>query len=141
MKKIMLAFVLAVIPAVLCSAAEPAPPQGDQAAAAEAKPPQKGAADRFLDLYIPQLFGGLILLSLASEGLTRRAPYGARAVKNGWNWALLITFLACAVIGFVLLVPLDKALKGLLFRWHIWTGVCCAWAGCYHALKRFRAMC
>lgn len=141
MKKLVLMLTLAAVGAGYCSAAEPALPPGAPAAAAEARPPQKGAADRFLDLYIPQLFAVMAVLCLASEGLLRRAPGSACAVKKSWNWGLLIAFLGCAALGFVLLLPLEKAMKGLVFRWHIWTGVFCAGAGCYHAIKRFRAMC
>jgi hypothetical protein len=141
MKKIMLMLVLAVVPAVSCFAEELSLPQGGPAAVAEARPPQKGAADRFLDLYIPQLFAAMAVLCLVSEGLLRKAPGCACAVKKSWNWGLLLAFLGCAALGFVLLFPLEKAMKGLAFRWHIWTGVFCVWAGGYHAIKRFRAMC
>lgn len=141
MKKLILLLALVSIPALSCLASEPEAPRGGQPAASEARPPQRGAADRFRELYIPQLFAAMALLCIASEALVRKAPAGTCAVKKSWNWALLLTFLACVILGFVLLFPLDRDVKGLVFRWHIWTGVFCAWAGGYHAIKRFRTMC
>lgn len=137
----MLMLVLAAVPAGYCSAGELVLPQGAPAAVSETRPPQRGAADRFLELYIPQLFAAMVVLCLASEGLLRLAPGSACAVKKSWNWGLLIALLGCAALGFVLLLPLEKAMKGLAFRWHIWTGVFGVWAGGYHAIKRFKAMC
>lgn len=141
MKKLILLLALLALPAVACPAAGDAPPQGGPPAAAEARPPQKGAADRFMDLYIPQLFVLMAALCAASEAASRKSPAAVCPIKKAWNWSLLATFLACAAIGFVLLFPLDKGVKTLLFRLHIWTGVFCTWAGGYHAVKRFRTMC
>jgi len=146
MKKLLILSSLLLLPVLSRAAGEVQVPQVGSAAAAqqpgaEQRPLRKSTGERFLELYLPQLFALMGVLVLASEAITRKAPACGRAVKKTWNWALLVSFLVCVTLGFVLLFPLDKAAKGLAFSWHIWAGVVCGWAGTYHALKRIRCMC
>lgn len=142
MKKQLLTLALLLIPVLACNAAgaqQPIPVATAQVS--EQRPAQKSAGERLLELRIPQLLALMLVLNLVSEAAIGKAAAGGRAIKNAWNWALLLSLLVCVVLGFTLLFPLEKAVKGWVFRWHIWSGVVCAWAGIYHALKRVRAMC
>jgi hypothetical protein len=134
----------ALIFAILLAAAPAAAelPQGAPSgvpAAAQNQPPQK-RGNRFLEFYIPQALLAAAALAAASEAAARKYPQSARAVRNSWNWALLVSFAVCAALGLALLVPLDRALKGLVERVHIWAGVAALAAGVYHGAKRLRSM-
>jgi hypothetical protein len=92
-----------------------------------------------LDLYVFQLLGVLAVLSLASEAAGRRGVYTAR-LRLGWNWFLLASFAACVLTGFGLFVPMAKETSRLVFKFHLWTGAACAWAGLYHTARRMKGM-
>lgn len=92
-----------------------------------------------LGLYIFHLIGLLAALSLASEAAERRG-FDGRRLQLAWNWFLLISFSACALTGFGLFIPMEKETSRLVFRFHLWTGAACGWAGLYHAARRMRAM-
>jgi hypothetical protein len=79
-------------------------------------------------------------LTAVSEVVGNRHPEYCRGIRKTWNWALLLSLLSCAALGFILLLPLDKPLKNLLFRLHIWSGTTAAWAALYHAARHYRSM-
>lgn len=137
-KALLITVLFSVMPAAAAELAPVAP--AGISAPAQNPPPQK-RGNRFLEFYIPQALLAAAALAAVSEAAARKYPQSARAVRNSWNWALLISFAACAVLGLALLIPLDRAVKGLVERVHIWTGVAALAAGAYHGLKRFRAMC
>ena len=125
-------------------AAVPAAPQAQvqaqTSAQAPAAPAQKSAAAHFMELYIFQLSAVMAALIAASQALGRKKPEYCRAIRKTWNWALLLSLLSCVALGFILLLPLDKPLKNLLFRLHIWTGTAAVWAALCHAARHYRAM-
>jgi|GEM_PF-1960624 len=94
----------------------------------------------FFSLYIPQILAVLAALTLAGWLAERSGSVSPPAVRTGWNWLLLVTFAACLALGLVLLFPVEKPLKFLLLKVHIWTGVICGWAGLYHACRRLGCM-
>ena len=93
----------------------------------------------FLEYYIFEILGLMAVLTLLSV-LAERRGVPARRLQLGWNWLLLLGFMACILTGFALFLPLQKPLAKLLFKVHVWTGAACGWAGLYHAALRLRAM-
>jgi hypothetical protein len=133
-------FLLLLAPAGF--AAAPAAPQAQLQAAAQPPAPmaQKSTTAHFLELYIFQIFAVMAALTAASEAVGNRRPEYCRFIRKSWNWALLLSLLSCVLLGFLLLLPLDKPLKNLFFRLHIWTGTAAAWAALYHTARHYRAM-
>ncbi len=109
-------------------------------AAAQAADGAGAPASRFVELYIVHLAVVLALVTAASEVLERRVPAACRRLRLGWNWLLLASFVVCVVTGFMLLTPMERELRHMLFKWHVWTGAAAAWAGLYHTAKRARCM-
>jgi hypothetical protein len=133
------ALLLSVFLALPAAAAEP-PQAAPSGVALPAQTPQQNRGNKLMEFYIPQALLAAAVLIAASEALQRKAPGRARAVRNCWNWLLLVSFMACALLGLALMFPLDRGIKGLVVHAHIWTGVAALAAGAYHAAKRFRAM-
>lgn len=92
-----------------------------------------------LDLYVLHFIGVLAVLSLASEAVERRGADPGR-LRLAWNWLLLVSFAACVLTGFGLFVPMAKETSRMVFKFHLWTGAACGWAGLYHTAQRVRAM-
>jgi len=99
-----------------------------------------GGEARFVELYVGHILAALAVLTAASELLTRAKPDAAKVARLFWNWLLLLSFLACAVSGLLLLTPLGGKLRFYVFHLHVWGGAAAAWAGIYHTLKRLRGM-
>ncbi len=137
MNKVLLLTVFLALPAAAAELPQAAP--AEVAAPAQNPPPRRG--NRFLEFYVPQVLLAAAALIALSEAAVRKYPRGACAVRNSWNWALLVSFALCAVLGLALLVPLDRAIKGAVERVHIWTGVAALAAGAYHSVKRLKTMC
>ncbi len=108
--------------------------------AAQAADGAAAPASRFVELYIVHVLAVLALLTAGSELLERRVPAACRRLRLGWNWLLLVSFVVCVVTGFVLLTPMERELRHLVFKWHVWTGAAAAWAGLYHTVKRARCL-
>lgn len=94
----------------------------------------------FLELYIVHILVLLASLTVLSEAAERRFPAGIQQIRNFWNWILLAAFGVCIVLGFVLLLPPPKSIKGYIINIHCWSGTVGAWAAFYHFIKRFRRM-
>ena len=137
MNKVLLLSIFLALPA---AAAEP-PQAAPAGVSAPAQPTQKSGGGKLLEFYIPQSLLAAALLIALSEAAERRNPGRARAIRNSWNWLLLVSFMVCALLGLALMVPLDRGIRGLVFHLHIWTGVAALAAGVYHSVKRFRTMC
>ena len=142
-------FLLLMLTACPASAAQNAPARSAAPAAAaqpvrregeQGKPPAKGVVGHLLELYVLQILAAMAALSAVSEAAERKNPAGSRAIRLYWNWALLAAFFACVALGFLLFFPLDKSVKDLVFRLHVWTGVIAGWAGLHHLSKRLRSI-
>jgi len=94
----------------------------------------------FLELYIVHILVLLAVLTALSEAAERRFPADIPRIRNFWNWILLAAFGVCVVLGFVLLLPPSKSIKGHIINIHCWSGTVGAWAAFYHFIKRFRRM-
>lgn len=135
--------ILAVFLALPGGAAAAEPPQGTSAEVSvpAQNPPAQKRGNRFMELYLPQVLLAAAVLIIASEAGACKFPQRASGVRRFWNWVLFVSFAVCAVLGLALLFPLDRAVKGFVWRGHIWTGVAALAAGAYHSAKRFKAMC
>jgi hypothetical protein len=138
MARFLAAAFLIVAPSLcLCRAQAPA---GFPEALAVQAVPQPVKHNYFLELYIAHILVLMAALTAASEAAEHSYTQSVPRIRASWNWLLLISFAACAGLGFALLFPLAKSLKSPVINLHCQAGAVAAWAAGYHCLKHFRRL-